>query len=250
MELPRFCGGREQQPGWHEQELALASSSLANGGPTRAASGGQAAFRSVMCRFASSTQTGQDQGEVVATLDLSELVFVPAGQPPHKPGQTITAAYHRLRMLQLAMASHPSFTISQVDLQRPGPSYTVETLRLLHQQWDAQTAFYFIPGGDSLEEFLSWRDPAGILEQLTYLVAVQRPDYEEAPAYRASLGASQVEFMSAGTSPYCDLLEQPWSTLRAQQRAYRFGVINVLERALLRVIPTVGAGGAQQLTKM
>jgi len=69
--------------------------------------------------------------EVRATLDLSELVFVPAGQPPHKPGQTITAAYHRLTMLQLAIASNPYFTISQVDLERPGPSYTVETLRLL-----------------------------------------------------------------------------------------------------------------------
>jgi len=127
--------------------------------------------------------------EVRATLDLSELVFVPAGQPPHKPGQTIAAAYHRLTMLQLAIASNPYFTISQVDLERPGPSYTVETLRLLRQQWDAQTAFYFIIGGDSLDELLTWRDPAGILDQLTYLVAVQRPGYEEAPEYRASLEA-------------------------------------------------------------
>lgn len=127
--------------------------------------------------------------EVRATLDLSELVFVPSGQPPHKPGQTITAAYHRLTMLQLAIASNPYFTISQVEVERPGPSYTVETLHLLRQQWDAQTAFYFIIGGDSLEEFLTWRDPDGILEQLNYLVAVQRPGYEEAPEYRASLEA-------------------------------------------------------------
>ena len=127
--------------------------------------------------------------EARATLDLSELVFVPAGQPPHKPGPTITAGHHRLTMLQLAIASNPYFTISQVDLERPGPSYTVETLRLLRQQWDAQTALYFIIGGDSLEEFLTWRDPAGILEQLTYLVAVQRPGYEEASGYRESLEA-------------------------------------------------------------
>lgn len=125
--------------------------------------------------------------EVRARLDLAELVFVPAGQPPHKPEQTIAAAHHRLAMLQLAIASNPYFTISQVDLERPGPSYTVDTLRLLRQQWDRQTAFYFIIGGDSLEDLLTWHDPAGILEQLTYLVAVQRPGYEEASGYRETL---------------------------------------------------------------
>src|SRR5215471_19533019 len=125
--------------------------------------------------------------EVRTTLDLSELVFIPTGQPPHKPGRTVTAAHHRLTMLQLAIASNPHFTISQVDLERPGPSYTVETLRLLRLEWDPQTAFYFIIGGDSLEELLTWHDPAGVQAQLTYLVAVQRPGYEEASDYRDSL---------------------------------------------------------------
>jgi nicotinate-nucleotide adenylyltransferase len=127
--------------------------------------------------------------EVRYTLDLAELVFIPTGQPPHKPGRTITPAHHRLAMLQLAIASNPHFTISQVDLERPGPSYTVDTLSLLRQQWNAQTAFYFIIGGDSLEELLTWRDPAGVLAQLNYLVAVQRPGYEEPSGYRESLEA-------------------------------------------------------------
>jgi len=127
--------------------------------------------------------------EVRYTLDLAELVFIPTGQPPHKPGRTITPAHHRLAMLQLAIASNPHFTISQVDLERPGPSYTVDTLSLLRQQWNTQTAFYFIIGGDSLEELLTWRDPAGVLAQLNYLVAVQRPGYEEPSGYRESLEA-------------------------------------------------------------
>jgi nicotinate-nucleotide adenylyltransferase len=121
--------------------------------------------------------------EVYATLQLAEVVFVPAGQPPHKPGAEITAAEHRLAMLELAIASNPHFTISRVDLDRPGPSYTVDTLRLLRKQWGEETAIYFVIGGDSLEELLNWHDPPGVLEQLTHLVAVRRPGYNESEEY-------------------------------------------------------------------
>ncbi len=121
--------------------------------------------------------------EVYATLQLAEVVFVPTGQPPHKPGAEITAAEHRLAMLELAIASNPHFTISRVDLDRPGPSYTVDTLRLLRKQWGEETAIYFVIGGDSLEELLNWYNPPGILEQLTHLVAVRRPGYNESEEY-------------------------------------------------------------------
>lgn len=127
--------------------------------------------------------------EVYAALDLAEMVFVPAGQPPHKPGRLVAAAQHRLAMLELAIAGNRHFSISRVDLERTGPSYTVETLHLLRQQWGEQTALYFLIGWDSLEEFLTWRDPAGILEQLAYLVAVRRPGYAEEGGYRTSLEA-------------------------------------------------------------
>jgi nicotinate-nucleotide adenylyltransferase len=101
----------------------------------------------------------------------------------------ITPAEHRLAMLELAIASNPHFTISRVDLDRPGPSYTVDTLRLLHKQWGEETAIYFVIGGDSLEDFLSWYDAAGILKQLTYLVAVRRPGYNESEEYYDRLEA-------------------------------------------------------------
>ena len=121
--------------------------------------------------------------EVYATLKLAQMVFVPAGQPPHKPEQVVTPAQDRLAMLQLAIASNPHFTISMVDLERPGPSYTVETLRLLREQWGEQTTIYFVIGRDSLEDLLDWYDPLGILEQLDYLVAVKRPGYTEEKGY-------------------------------------------------------------------
>jgi nicotinate-nucleotide adenylyltransferase len=127
--------------------------------------------------------------EVYATLQLTEMIFVPAGQPPHKANVEITPAEHRLNMLELAIASNPHFSISEVDLDRPGPSYTVDMLKILRKQWGKHTAIYFIIGGDSLEELLSWHDPPGILEQLTYLVAVGRPGYIESETYYGSLEA-------------------------------------------------------------
>jgi nicotinate-nucleotide adenylyltransferase len=127
--------------------------------------------------------------EMRSRLDLVEVVFVPAGQPPHKQGERVSAAHHRLAMVKLAIASNPHFTISRVDLQRTGPSYTVEMLRLLQEQWGNQTAIYFIIGWDSLEELLTWHDPAGILDRLAYLVAVQRPGYQEVTGYREELEA-------------------------------------------------------------
>jgi nicotinate-nucleotide adenylyltransferase len=127
--------------------------------------------------------------EVYSALDLAEMLFVPAGQPPHKPNRVVTEAQHRLAMLELAIIDNPHFSISRVDLDRPGPSYTVDTLRLLHEQWGEQTALYFVIGWDSLEELLTWYDPAGILEQLSYLVAVRRPGYHEHEGYRDSLEA-------------------------------------------------------------
>ena len=127
--------------------------------------------------------------EVYAALDLAEMLFVPAGQPPHKPNRVVTGAQHRLAMLELAIAGNPHFSISRVDLDRPGPSYTVETLRLLREQWGELTALYFVIGWDSLEDLLTWYDPAGILQQLSYLVAVRRPGYNERDGYRDSLEA-------------------------------------------------------------
>ncbi|MBV9020387.1 MAG: nicotinate-nucleotide adenylyltransferase [Ktedonobacteraceae bacterium] len=117
--------------------------------------------------------------EVRTSLHLSEVVFIPTGQPPHKPGQIITEAQHRLAMVQLAIASNPYFTCSHIEVEQEGPSYTVDTLRHLRAQWGTQTALYFVIGWDSLEEFHTWHRPTEILTLLTHLVAVKRPGYVE-----------------------------------------------------------------------
>jgi nicotinate-nucleotide adenylyltransferase len=125
--------------------------------------------------------------EVRAMLKLAEMIFIPSGSPPHKHGHTNTAPQHRLAMLELAIASNPYFTLSRIEFDRPGPSYLADTLRMLREQWGSAIELSFILGWDSLQEFHHWRDPQGILAQLTHLVAVNRPRYIETIEYNKEL---------------------------------------------------------------
>jgi nicotinate-nucleotide adenylyltransferase len=127
--------------------------------------------------------------DVYHQLKLDRIVFVPAGEPPHKLHQQVTPAGQRLALLKLAIASNPHFTFSLVDMQRTGPSYTVDTLRLLHQEWGAQTELYFIIGGDSLHDLPGWYNAAGIVAQAT-IVALMRPGYTYTTREHQKLEAS------------------------------------------------------------
>jgi nicotinate-nucleotide adenylyltransferase len=111
-----------------------------------------------------------------AQLDLDRVLFILAGQPPHKPGQPITSIHHRVAMVEAAIADAPAFVLSRVDMDRPGPHYTVDTLALL-QQANPGAALFFLIGSDSLCQFLSWRDPGGIVGQAR-LAVMQRSGYE------------------------------------------------------------------------
>jgi len=125
--------------------------------------------------------------EVRATLKLSEVVFIPAGQPPHKAGHHITEIQHRLTMLELALASNPHFRLSLMEIERTGPSYTIDTLHTLRERLGPDTALSFIIGWDSLEELHTWYKASDILTLVTHLVAVRRPGYEEDHEYNKVL---------------------------------------------------------------
>ena len=109
-------------------------------------------------------------------LGLDRVLFVVAGRPPHKPGRPITPDRHRVAMVEAAIVGNPAFVVSRVDLDRPGPHYTVETLSLLRREYP-EAELYFLIGGDSLAQFLTWRDPVGILRQAR-LAVMPRPGYE------------------------------------------------------------------------
>ncbi|TDN46174.1 nicotinate-nucleotide adenylyltransferase [Curtobacterium flaccumfaciens] len=111
--------------------------------------------------------------EVARAFELDEVVFVPTGQPYMKSG--VTDAEHRYLMTVVATASNPMFTVSRVDIDRPGPTYTVDTLRDLHaQRPDAQLVF--ISGADAVQQIVDWKDHDGLWD-LAHFVAVTRPGH-------------------------------------------------------------------------
>ena len=114
--------------------------------------------------------------EVQNLFSLDEVAFVPSGQPWQKAGRLVSPAEHRYLMTVIATASNPGFWVSRVDIDRPGPTYTIDTLRdLAAQHPDAE--LFFITGADALEQILSWKD-ADELFELAHFVGVTRPGYE------------------------------------------------------------------------
>jgi nicotinate-nucleotide adenylyltransferase len=111
-----------------------------------------------------------------ARLGLDRVVFIPAGQPPHKLDQALTDQEHRYAMARLAVEGEPCFTVSRIDLDRPGPCYSVDTVRLLKEAWGPEARVFFLIGADSLADLPTWYQPQRLLE-LCQVVAVARPGY-------------------------------------------------------------------------
>ena len=139
--------------------------------------------------------------EARVSLDLSEIILVPAGQPMLKPAHPITPAEHRLQMLRLAVADRPHFKVSAVEIERPGPSYTVDTIAELEGRYGRKDGIFFILGWDSLAQLPEWREPSRLIE-LCYLVAVPRPGYQK-PSLEA------LESVIPGISQRVVFLEKP-----------------------------------------
>ncbi|HEX6754387.1 MAG TPA: nicotinate-nucleotide adenylyltransferase [Mycobacteriales bacterium] len=113
--------------------------------------------------------------EVQSLFALDDVAFVPSGQPWQKARTDVSPAEHRYLMTVIATASNPRFWVSRVDIDRPGPTYTIDTLRdLAAQHPDAE--LFFITGADALEQIVSWKDADELLE-LAHFVGVTRPGY-------------------------------------------------------------------------
>src|SRR5262249_2907331 len=104
---------------------------------------------------------------------LDRVLFLPAARPPHKQERELTAFDRRVEMLALALAGHTAFAIDELEKERAGPSYTVDTLGLLRQR-DPQAELFLILGADSLVDLPFWYEPAKIVE-LANLLIVARP---------------------------------------------------------------------------
>ncbi|HHW51358.1 MAG TPA: nicotinate-nucleotide adenylyltransferase [Pseudoclavibacter sp.] len=113
--------------------------------------------------------------EVAARFDLDEVIFVPTGMPWQKEQSEVAEAEHRYLMTVIATAANPRFRVSRVDIDRAGPTYTIDTLRDLRRQYP-ESELFFISGADAISKILSWRD-ANDLWELAHFVGVTRPGH-------------------------------------------------------------------------
>jgi nicotinate-nucleotide adenylyltransferase len=138
--------------------------------------------------------------EARVKLNLGKVLFAVAGLPPHKLDEEVTPVEHRVAMVRLGIASNPHFEISLVDVDRPGPSYTVDTISILQEKWGQNAEFFFVMGLDSLVDVPAWHQPRRLI-QLCHLVAVARPGFEA--------DMSQLEEAIPGISSRMDIINMP-----------------------------------------
>jgi nicotinate-nucleotide adenylyltransferase len=115
--------------------------------------------------------------EALVQFNLDRVVFMPTGRPVRKTHRAVSSAEDRYLMTVIATASNPDFEVSRLEIDRPGHTYTVDTLRLLRASFGPSTEIFFITGADAVREILTWKG-AEELAGLTTFIAATRPGYE------------------------------------------------------------------------
>ncbi|GAA4283955.1 nicotinate-nucleotide adenylyltransferase [Brevibacterium daeguense] len=137
--------------------------------------------------------------EVAAKFALDEVVFVPTGRPWQKHAREVTHPEHRYLMTVIATASNPRFTVSRVDIDRPGETYTIDTLRDLREVYGEGTELFFITGADALAQIITWKD-VDELFSLAHFVGVTRPGHELSGAGIPTAGLSLLQIPALAIS--------------------------------------------------
>ncbi len=112
----------------------------------------------------------------IEELNLEEVNFAPTRLPPHKPDDEITPIKHRIEMVRLAIQGNPRLVLSYIDVDREGPTYSVDSLRILRDGWHESTEIYFLMGVDSLANILSWHKPEDLI-RMCKLAVFARPGF-------------------------------------------------------------------------
>ena len=131
-------------------------------------------------------------------LALSEVIFIPAAQPPHKPGRKVAAAAHRLRLVQFAVEGNPFFRALDVEMRREGPSYSYDTLRDLVETHGESVDFYFIVGGDEISAILTWHRVAELFSLCRFVAARRKGASLSLDEVRTHLGEEALSRIRLG----------------------------------------------------
>ena len=131
--------------------------------------------------------------EVAHRFDLDEVVFVPTGLPWQKTGKSVSPAEDRYLMTVIATASNPRFSVSRVDIERDGPTYTLDTLEDLAKM-DANADLFFITGADALEKIFTWRGWEDLFRLATF-VGVSRPGFELSTSHLPQIDSERIHLI-------------------------------------------------------
>jgi nicotinate-nucleotide adenylyltransferase len=115
--------------------------------------------------------------EALWQFSLDEVLFVPTGMPWMKDQPEVSPAEHRYLMTVIAVSSNPHFRVSRLEIERGGPTYTVDTLKALKGEYGEKTELFFITGADAMLEIFGWKDPEDALD-LAQFIAATRPGYD------------------------------------------------------------------------
>lgn len=163
-------------------------------------------------------------GDVHHRLGLDRVVWVPAADPPHKRGMVGTPAALRLEMVRAAAGGDPRFEVDDLELRRPGPSYTLDTLREFRRRLP-DAALHFLIGADALREFHTWREPDAIVALATPVVFAREGDHVreaggvpaiQVPVTRVDISSTEIRRRVAAGEPVRNLV--PDAVLRIIER--------------------------------
>lgn len=164
--------------------------------------------------------------DVAEALDLDRLLFVPAGKPPHKKDRSLAPAALRLEMVRALVAGDARFGVSEVELSRPGPSYTVDTLRH-YRALHPGTELFFVMGADQAAMLESWHQPEAVRE-LARLVVMAREgtdspsgDFVSAPVTRLDISSSAIRARIREGRPIRYLVPEVVRKIIESHRLYR-----------------------------
>ena len=140
--------------------------------------------------------------EARVAFDLSKVIFVPSGRPPHKIDQTISGGSDRYLMTMLAVLGNPHFDISDTEIRREGPSFAIDTVREFRDAYPEGTEFHFITGADACLEILGWKDSSQLLAECRIIAATR-------PGIPSSHLREEIARLYPGVSDRFSVLEVP-----------------------------------------
>jgi nicotinate-nucleotide adenylyltransferase len=138
--------------------------------------------------------------EALVQFNLNRVIFMPTGQPVAKSHEAVSAAEHRYLMCVIATAANPDFDVSRMEVDRPGATYTVDTLAALRDEHGPGAELFFITGADAVWEIVSWKDAHQVADMATFIAAT-RPGYD--------LAAARAAHDRAGTRFRIEYIEVP-----------------------------------------